>query len=102
MDFDLTKGFWEQERSKTDLFKAYNIIDLQEASLTYNSESGIDREYFFDSEVPIKKESFFNYVSKRLMEQQVSVAGIIQSLADFKFTGEIQIDKKIIENEGLF
>ena len=46
MDFDISKGFWEQKRTNTHLYKAYNILNLQVNSLTYNFESGVDFEYF--------------------------------------------------------
>lgn len=56
----------------TVVFKAKNILEIQEGSLTYQPELGIDLKRFLDPDVKIQNETFEAYTIQRLGEQGVN------------------------------
>lgn len=70
---------YEEEREVADfkaidtvVFKAKNILEIQEGSLTYQPELGIDLKRFLDPDVKIQNETFEAYTIQRLGEQGVN------------------------------
>lgn len=90
-DFDITKGYWQQERKDTQLYKAFNILHLQKGKSVFNSESGIDFEYFFNPDISFQKEAFVNYVIKELITQGINVNSNEISKENYKIINDIII-----------
>lgn len=63
--------------SDTVVFKAKNILEIQEGSLSYQQELGIDLKRFLDPEVKIQNETFEAYSLQRLGEQGINPIELI-------------------------
>ena len=65
------------EISDTVVFKAKNILEIQEGSLTYQPELGIDLKRFLDPDVKIQNKTFEAYSLQRLGEQGINPIELI-------------------------
>lgn len=101
-DFDITKGYWEQERKDTQLYKAFNILHLQKGSSVFNSESGIDFEYFFNPDISFQKEAFCGYVIQELIQQNINVMNNDIQKQTFKIVNKIEINSNQQNGGGLY
>lgn len=63
--------------SDTVVFKAKNILEVQEGSLTYEPNLGIDLKRFLDPDVKIQNSTFEAYSIQRLGEQGVNPIELI-------------------------
>ncbi|GMO63364.1 MAG: hypothetical protein Ta2D_10200 [Rickettsiales bacterium] len=63
----------EKRMKETDIYKTYNILNLQENTLFYNFDSGVDKDYFLNSDINFKLSAFVSYLTQRLIEQGVNV-----------------------------
>lgn len=63
--------------------KAANIIATQLYSLEYAYSFGVDLKYFLDEEIEFQNESFKTYLVDRLVQQQVNVSNVIDTIEQF-------------------
>lgn len=63
--------------------KAGNILSVQQASLKYAQDLGVDLAYFLSPEFQFQNDSFKSYLVQRLTEQQVNVSKVIETLEAF-------------------
>lgn len=85
--------------SDTVVFKAKNILEIQEGSLSYEKTLGIDLKRFLDPNVKIQNQTFEAYSLQKLGEQGVNP---IELVVDPK-TFEQVFNYKVVEasKEGL-
>lgn len=60
----------------TIVHKAVNVLRVQEGSLHYAKDFGIDLDQFFSPDVVIQTESFKSYAVQKLTENEVNVVGV--------------------------
>lgn len=60
--------------------RAANILSTQIGSLEYATEMGVDLKYFLESEFKIQNESFKAYLVQRLLEQQINVIDVVDTV----------------------
>lgn len=75
MDVYVENG--EFKTSETVVFKAKNILEIQEGSLNYEPNLGIDLKRFLDPDIKIQNETFEAYSLQRLGEQGVNPIELI-------------------------
>ena len=68
----------------TIVFKAKNILETQEGSLSYAPELGIDLKRFLDPDVKIQNRTFEAYSIQKLGEQGVNPIELIVSKETFR------------------
>lgn len=61
--------------------RAANILSIQIGDLEYAPEMGVDLRYFLESEFRIQNESFQAYLVQRLLEQQINVIDVIDTVS---------------------
>lgn len=64
--------------SDSIVMKAANVLAVQEGSLEYAEDFGIDLEYFLDSELAFENSSFKSYCVQKLSENQVNVSELLE------------------------
>lgn len=82
IDVYLEKG--EFKTSDTVVFKAKNILETQEGSLSYAPELGIDLKRFLDPDVKIQNRTFEAYSIQKLGEQGVNPIELIVNKETFR------------------
>lgn len=68
----------------TIVFKAKNILETQEGSLSYAPELGIDLKRFLDPDVKIQNRTFEAYSIQKLGEQGVNPIELIVNKETFR------------------
>lgn len=68
----------------TIVFKAKNILEIQENSLNYAPELGIDLKRFLDPNVKIQNKTFEAYSLQKLGEQGVNPIELIVNQETFR------------------
>lgn len=68
----------------TIVFKAKNILETQENSLSYAPELGIDLKRFLDPDVKIQNKTFEAYSIQKLGEQGVNPIELIVNKETFR------------------
>lgn len=68
----------------TIVFKAKNILETQEGSLSYAPEFGIDLKRFLDPDVKIQNRTFEAYSIQKLGEQGVNPIELIVNKETFR------------------
>ena len=68
----------------TTVFKAKNILETQEGSLSYAPELGIDLKRFLDPDVKIQNRTFEAYSIQKLGEQGVNPIELIVNKETFR------------------
>ena len=63
----------ELKTAEAVVFKAKNILSIQENSLEYEPDLGIDLKRFLDPDIKIQNETFEAYSVQRLAAQGVNV-----------------------------
>lgn len=71
--------------------KAKNILETQIGWLEYARDFGIDLKFFLTPDFMFQTESFKSYCIQRLAEQNVNVAGVIDTLERFERTWAITV-----------
>lgn len=66
--------------SQSEAPRAANIISTQIGELEYAPTMGVDLRYFLETEFRIQNESFKAYLVQRLLEQQVNVVNVIDTI----------------------
>ena len=74
----------EFKTSDTIVFKAKNILEIQENSLNYAPELGIDLKRFLDPNVKIQNKTFEAYSLQKLGEQGVNPIELIVNQETFR------------------
>lgn len=67
----------ELKTAEAVVFKAKNILSIQENSLEYEPDLGIDLERFLDPDIKIQNETFEAYSVQRLAAQGVNVISLL-------------------------
>lgn len=70
IDGTITNGKFQI--SDTVVFKAKNIMEIQENSLKYEPDLGIDLKTFLDPDIKIQNETFEAYSLRRLSERGIN------------------------------
>lgn len=60
--------------------KAGNVMAIQIGDLEYANEFGVDLRFFLQSEFQFQNESFKAYVVRRLIENQVNVSTVMDTV----------------------
>jgi hypothetical protein len=68
----------------TAVFKAKNILEIQEDSLYYELETGIDLKRFLDPDVQIQNTTFEAYSIQRLGEQGINTLDLVTNAETFR------------------
>lgn len=82
IDGYIEKG--EFKVNDTIVFKAKNILEVQEGSLSYAPELGIDLKRFLDPDVKIQNRTFEAYSIQKLGEQGVNPIELIVNKETFR------------------
>lgn len=82
IDGYIEKG--EFKVNDTIVFKAKNILETQEGSLSYAPELGIDLKIFLDPDVKIQNRTFEAYSIQKLGEQGVNPIELIVNKETFR------------------
>lgn len=77
-----------------DAGKLENLIFVQEKSLYYLPNFGIDREFFVESKYPIESDSFISYIRQKSL-----VNGIVTSDIDIKVEDNVAKILYVIASE---
>ena len=85
--------------SDTIVFKAKNILETQEGSLSYAPELGIDLKRFLDPDVKIQNRTFEAYSIQKLGEQGVNPIELIVNKETFRQVFDYTVAEA--EKEGL-
>ena len=81
----------EFKASDTIVFKAKNILEVQEGSLNYAPELGIDLKRFLDPDVKIQNKTFEAYSIQKLGEQGVNPIELIVNQETFRQVFEYKV-----------
>ncbi len=60
--------------------RAGNILSVQLGDLEYDPTFGVDKKFFLESELQFQNESFKAYCVQRIVEHQVNVLGVTETL----------------------
>lgn len=97
IDGYIEKG--EFKVNDTIVFKAKNILETQEGSLSYAPELGIDLKRFLDPDVKIQNRTFEAYSIQKLGEQGVNPIELIVNKETFRQVFEYTVAEA--DKEGL-
>lgn len=97
IDGYIEKG--EFKVNDTIVFKAKNILETQEGSLSYAPELGIDLKRFLDPDVKIQNRTFEAYSIQKLGEQGVNPIELIVNKETFHQVFDYTVAEA--EKEGL-
>lgn len=97
IDGYIEKG--EFKVNDTIVFKAKNILETQEGSLSYAPELGIDLKRFLDPDVKIQNRTFEAYSIQKLGEQGVNPIELIVNKETFRQVFDYTVVEA--EKEGL-
>lgn len=73
--FNSEKG--DIELIETVVFKASNLLKVQEGSLEYAKAFGIDLKTFFDPDVQIQNETFEAYSLQKMAQNGINPIGLV-------------------------
>lgn len=85
--------------SDTIVFKAKNILEVQEGSLVYEPDLGIDLKRFLDPNVKIQNQTFEAYSLRKLGEQGVNPIELVVNQEAFRQVFNYKVVEA--ETEGL-
>lgn len=74
----------ELKTAEAVVFKAKNILSIQENSLEYEQDLGIDLKRFLDPDIKIQNETFEAYSVQRLAAQGVNVVSLLTDKEAFR------------------
>lgn len=74
----------ELKTAEAVVFKAKNILSIQENSLEYEPDLGIDIKRFLDPDIKIQNETFEAYSVQRLAAQGVNVVSLLTDKEAFR------------------
>lgn len=79
--FDSGKG--DSVITDTDLYKADNLLHIQEGDLLYIPEFGIDLKYFFNPDFKVENIVLINYLQQQIAKWYMNVIDMKSTLNDF-------------------
>lgn len=74
----------ELKTAEAVVFKAKNILSIQENSLEYEPDLGIDLKRFLDPDIKIQNETFEAYSIQRLAAQGINVVSLLTDKEAFR------------------
>lgn len=74
----------EFKTAEAVVFKAKNILSIQENSLEYEPDLGIDLKRFLNPDIKIQNETFEAYSVQRLAAQGVNVVSLLTDKEAFR------------------
>lgn len=74
----------ELKTAEAVVFKAKNILSIQENSIEYEPDLGIDLQRFLDPDIKIQNETFEAYSVQRLAAQGVNVVSLLTDKEAFR------------------
>ena len=74
----------ELKTAEAVVFKAKNILSIQENSIEYEPDLGIDLKRFLDPDIKIQNETFEAYSVQRLAAQGVNVVSLLTDKEAFR------------------
>jgi hypothetical protein len=77
---DITSFGTDMVVQQSESPRAGNILATQIGDLEYAPTFGVDKKFFLESEFRIQNESFKAYLVQRLLEQQVNVIDVVESV----------------------
>ncbi|MDR0676297.1 MAG: hypothetical protein LBF97_04585 [Elusimicrobiota bacterium] len=94
---DLTGGLKNNdlELKDTNIYRAKNLFDIQQGSLHYFQDWGIDLEYFFSPDLKFQNESFATYLQQKITEWGMIVESVKEILNNFLDNISIKIESNI-------
>lgn len=98
MDIEITEKpipITNKNYYRTQKYKTENILRTQKGSKYYNTDTGIDIEYFFMNDLDFPVSSFKSYIIQELIIQGVNLNNVILQKVD-SFTNELRINIKEI------
>lgn len=84
MDIFLEEAIGDVKVVDAIVFKAKNILSIQEGSLEYEPDLGIDLERFLNPDIKIQNETFEAYSVQRLAAQGVNVVSLLTDKEAFR------------------
>lgn len=97
IDVYIEKG--ELKTNDTVVFKAKNILEIQEGSLSYAPDLGIDLKRFLAPDVKIQNSTFEAYSIQKLGEQGVNPIELIVNKETFRQVFDYTVAEA--EKEGM-
>lgn len=85
----------------SEVAKAGNVASVQIAELEYSPDFGVDKKLFLDSEFQFQNESFKAHIVQRLIEHQVNVSKVIDSIDTLLTTYSYSVGSLETPNGGL-
>lgn len=82
IDVFIDKGVFKV--ADTIVYKAKNILEIQEGSLSYEQQTGIDLKRFLSPDVKIQNSTFEAYSIQRLGEQGVNTLDLVVNKETFR------------------
>lgn len=79
--FDSSKG--DSVIVDTDLYKADNLLHVQEGDLLYMTDFGIDLKYFFNPDFKIENIVFVNYLQQQIAKWHMNIIDLKSTLDNF-------------------
>lgn len=79
--------------SDTVVYKGRNILSIQEGSLEYAPETGIDLKKFLNPDVKIQNETFRAYAVQKLGEQGVNPVQVLTNRDAFRDIIEFTVEE---------
>lgn len=79
--------------SDTVVYKGRNILSIQEGSLEYAQETGIDLKQFLNPDVEIQNETFRAYAVEKLGEQGVNPVQVLTNQDAFRDIIEFTVEE---------
>lgn len=75
----------------TDVPRAASVLGVQQGDLEYAQDFGVDLRFFFDPTYQFQNESFKAYLVQRLLQHQINVAQVLDTVQTFftKYTFSI-------------
>lgn len=74
----------ELKTAEAVVFKAKNILSIQEKSIEYEPDLGIDLKRFLNPDIKIQNETFEAYSVQRLAAQGVNVVSLLTDKEAFR------------------
>lgn len=67
----------------TDVARAGNVLGVQIGDLEFAQGFGVDLKFFFDPTYQFQNESFKAYLVQRLLQHQINVAQVLDTIETF-------------------
>lgn len=89
------------EVGNTVVPKAANVLSVQQGSLEYAPDFGVDLAYFLDNPIEFQTASFQSYLIQRLAQHMINVTEAIPILQKFINQLNLKVRSSESQNEGM-